>query len=101
MNLYDFKAPTTGEIFDTIFQNRDIKIVRIVSSDDIDETLYIQDDDEWVVVINGYALLDIDGERIELLSGDNIFIPKLTPHRVLKIEDKTLWLALHISTNTP
>lgn len=96
MNLYDYIAPKEGEIFDTLLENKNIKIVRIVSSDSVDNKIYIQDEDEWVVVLEGYAVLEIDGVAVELKKGDSLFIPKKIPHRVTKTKANTLWLAIHI-----
>ena len=96
MNLYNYIAPKNGEIFDTLLDNKSIKIVRIVSSDSVDNKIYIQDEDEWVVVLEGYAMLEIDGVAVELKKGDSLFIPKKIPHRVTKTKANTLWLAIHI-----
>ena len=96
MNLYNYIAPKNGEIFDTLLDNKSIKIVRIVSSDSVDNKIYIQDEEEWVVVLEGYAVLEIDGVVVELKNGDSLFIPKKIPHRVTKTKANTLWLAIHI-----
>ncbi len=97
MNLYDYKVPDTGEVFDTILEHKNIKIVRIVSSDDIEPKTYIQDEDEWVIVLEGEALLDIDGVQKKLNRGESLLISAKTPHSVVSAKTGTLWLAVHIS----
>jgi len=96
LNIFEFSAPTTGERFDTLFENEKVRIVRIVSSDKVEPELYIQQEDEWVVVLEGEATLDMDGEQIRLGKGDTLFIPAGTPHRVTSTAKGTLWLAVHI-----
>jgi len=98
MNLYDYIPPQVGESFDTLLDHRAIKIVRIVSSDSIESSLYIQDEDEWVVVIEGKATLEIESQRVILQRGDSLLIPAKAPHRVIDTLPDTLWLAIHIDS---
>jgi cupin 2 domain-containing protein len=95
-NLYKYITPTNGEIFKTLLEHKNIKIIRIVSSDNVDNTLYIQKEDEWVIVIDGQATLDIDGIDIILYRGDSLLIPSKTPHRVVETTSETIWLVIHI-----
>ena len=96
MNIFNCQAPYIGERFDTLFENEKVRIVRIVSSDNIEPTLYIQEEDEWVALLEGEATLDMDGEQIRLGKGDTLFIPAGTPHSVTSAAKGTLWLAVHI-----
>jgi len=96
MNLYDYALPAAGESFTPLLENEKVKILRIVSSDTPDDTLYDQEEDEWVVVLEGSATLEMEGRRIELQRGDTLFIPAHTPHRVLRTETGSLWIAVHI-----
>lgn len=95
MNIFDYKVPDIEEEFTTLFEGKSIKIVRIVSSDKVEPKEYCQDDDEFVVVLKGAAKLDIDEEIVTLKSGDTLYIPKETKHRVLETQKGTLWLAVH------
>ena len=97
MNLFDYQTPRRGERFDTLLETRNVRIVRIVSSDNIEPILYVQDDDEWVVVLEGEATLEVNGKEALLRKGDYLFIPASTPHRVIATAKGTLWLAVHIS----
>ena len=96
MNLYDYTVPKSGEDFTKLLDTPKAKIVRIVSSDTPPDTLYVQEEDEWVVVLEGEATLEIDGTQKRLQRGDMLFIPAQTPHRVLKTQHGTLWLAVHL-----
>ena len=96
MNFYNFAVPKNGEEFTTLLEHKNIKISRIVSSADIEPVEYMQDEDEWVVVIEGEATLLVEDEEKVLKKGDTLFIPAKTPHKVLKTKNNTLWLTVHI-----
>jgi len=97
MNLFDTSTPETGETFTTLFHNKNVKIIRIISSDRIEPVIYDQDEEEWVAVLEGEAVMELDGERITLKRGDTLLIPAHTPHTVLETQKGTVWLAVHIS----
>ncbi len=97
MNIYEYITPPKGEIFDNILQHKNIQITRIISSENITPKEYNQDVDEWVIVIEGGAILDINGERKSLQKGDSILIRAHTPHTVLSTVEDTIWLAIYIS----
>jgi len=97
MNLFDYTLPKTGETFTTLLQHKNIEIVRIVSADTLEEKCYIQEEDEWVIVLEGEATLEIEGTATRLRRGESLLIPAHTPHRVLQTQQGTLWLAVHIS----
>lgn len=96
MNIYDYITPQNGETFTTLLSHKNIKINRIVSSDALDETEYIQKEHEWLVLLEGEATLLVDKEERNLRKGDTLFIPAQTPHRVLHTQKGTVWLTVHI-----
>jgi len=96
LNLYDYSLPETGENFATLLEHKNVRIVRIVSSDKLEPTEYCQEEDEWVAVLEGEAELELTGEPRKLSRGEMLFIPARTPHKVLKTTPGTLWLAIHI-----
>jgi cupin 2 domain-containing protein len=98
MNLYDPTIPETGETFTTLLEHKNMRIVRIVSSDTLTPTEYIQDEDEWVVLIEGEATLEMAGKSVNLQRGESLFIPARTPHTVRQTARGTVWLAVHIYT---
>ena len=95
MHLFDYTLPESGEDFTTLLEHKNIKIVRIVTTS-VDDRLYCQEEDEWVVVLEGEAKLLIGEEETVLQRGDTLFIPAKTPHRILSAMKETVWLAVHI-----
>jgi cupin 2 domain-containing protein len=96
VNIYDYLTPQSGETFTTLLEHKNIKINRIVSSDDLDAKVYIQEEEEWLVVLEGQATLLLNDEKKTLLKGDTLFIPSKTPHRILSTQSGTVWLTVHI-----
>lgn len=102
-NLFaDLTPPLDGERFDVLLHHKGLTIERIVSSPRIAHERYVQAQDEWVVLLQGQAVLDVDGRKVALTSGDYLFLPCQTPHTVLQVSDGALWLAVHLhSTPCP
>lgn len=96
-------APAGGEVFAELLHCRNVRIERIVSSDRPDPTLYDQEQDEWVCLLQGEAELSLHGQRLSLCAGDHLFIPAHTPHRVLRTsgDPPCIWLAVHIHPGYP
>lgn len=96
-NLYEHAAPpVTGERFETLLQHKNLVIERICSSTDIPLTQYVQTQDEWVLLVQGAAEIEIDGKTESLKAGDYVFLPANTPHCVKKVTQGALWLAVHL-----
>jgi cupin 2 domain-containing protein len=89
-------APASGEHFEELARIGVTTIERIVSSDTPSPERYDQPQTEWVVLLRGEALLEVDGEPLRLRAGDYILIPAHTPHRVLETSRDALWLAVHV-----
>ena len=98
MNIYNFEVPNSGEDFTTLFENKNLKIVRIVSSDNLEILEYCQEEDEFVILLEGKAELELDGKKLILNRGDTQFIPAKTKHKVLATQKGTLWIAVHFTT---
>ncbi|MBN2721633.1 MAG: cupin domain-containing protein [Campylobacterales bacterium] len=96
MNIFDYKVHQNGEEFTALLEHKNIKIVRIISSDKLEPKVYIQEEDEWVAVLEGEATILIDNEPKILNKGDTLFIPSQTPHEIINVTNGTLWLAIHI-----
>jgi cupin 2 domain-containing protein len=88
-------APATGETFVPLVDTPRLLVEQILSSDSASDELYVQERDEWVVVLEGSAALDLNGTAIELTAGDWIVLPAGVAHRVLRTEPGTTWLAVH------
>lgn len=87
---------TRGEHFDTLLSHRNLVIERIVSGADVQPVEYVQPQDEWVLLVQGTAVMDVAGTRTVLGAGDYLFLPAGTPHRVESCEPGALWLAIHL-----
>ena len=96
MNIHDYILPQSGETLTSLLEHKNIKINRIVSSDELNETEYIQKEHEWLVLLEGEATLLLDNKERKLTKGDTLFIPSNTPHRVLHTQSGTVWLTVHI-----
>lgn len=94
-NLFDDLRPARGERFDTLLEHRRGRIVRIQGGVDSAKA-FVQDDDEFVVLVRGEATLEVQGESLQLEAGDHVFVPKKTPHSLLRSSDDALWLAVHL-----
>lgn len=57
---------------------------------------YLQAHAEWVTVLAGGAVVDVGGETVELGPGDWVVLPADVAHRVVRVEDGTSWLAVHL-----
>ena len=90
------KVPLVGEQFRKLVQVHNVVIEEIVSSALPDSFDYRQDHDEWVLVLEGGAQLDVDGTTVTLTSGEWVLIRADVAHRVLRTEAGTRWLAVHI-----
>jgi cupin 2 domain-containing protein len=98
-NLFDdLPVVASGEDFSELLRRGDLVIERIVSSSAPESVLYDQDQDEWVLLVEGRAMLEVAGEAIDLGPGDHLFIPAHTPHRVIATipAPRCIWLAVHL-----
>lgn len=89
------------EHFLTLCENRTVTIERIVSRSHSSPPgfWYDQNDDEWVIVLRGDAVLEFEGgELIQMNAGDHLLIPGHVRHRVNKTGPDTVWLAVRMKT---
>jgi mannose-6-phosphate isomerase-like protein (cupin superfamily) len=88
-------VPSHGESFNELATMGSTRVEHIISSATPDPSLQVQHRDEWVLVLSGRAVLEIDASRLELAAGDWVLLEAGTPHRVLTTERGTHWLAVH------
>ncbi|UTA47599.1 cupin domain-containing protein [Simiduia sp. 21SJ11W-1] len=96
-NLPDARA---NEVFEQLAGAGNCKIERIVSQGQTTPAgeWYDQPGTEWVLVLEGEALLEMDnGRQHHLHAGDHITLPAHCRHRVAwtKPDAATIWLAVH------
>lgn len=88
-------APPTGEHSEVLARLGGTVVEYILSGRMSSLVDYDQAHDEWVTVLEGGAVLQVDDERVVLNSGDWILLPAHVPHRLVEVEPGTRWLALH------
>ena len=99
MNLYEDlkKLSNQEENFQTLLENRRVKIDYIQSNMPQAGQWYNQTHDEWVLLLEGEATLEYNsGDTEALKRGDILLIPAHKTHRVAYTKENTLWLAIHL-----
>lgn len=97
--LKDIPESSKDEIFETIIQNRNIRIERIISYGQVTDKSYWydQDEDEFVIVLEGEAKIKYDeGKIFDLKKGNSLYIPANQKHQVIYTSNPTVWLAIFI-----
>jgi cupin 2 domain-containing protein len=95
----DYDQVPDGENFLTLFENRSVKIEKIVSHSHSSPAgfWYDQAEEEWVIVLRGAAALEFTGgEIVDMKEGDYVIIPRSVRHRVARTGKDTVWLAVHL-----
>ncbi|MFA5985506.1 MAG: cupin domain-containing protein [Methylococcaceae bacterium] len=92
----DAQPPEQGERFEELLRHCNLVIERIVSSAQITPTEYVQAQDEWVVLMQGEAVLRMQGTVLHLKSGDYVFIAAGVKHIVESASHGAIWLAVHL-----
>jgi mannose-6-phosphate isomerase-like protein (cupin superfamily) len=92
------EAPAVGERSHVLARPGGSGVVECILSGRLTSSVdYDQPYDEWVVVLDGGAVIEVGGESVALSKGDWILLPAHTPHRLVATEPATRWLALHAS----
>ncbi|MDZ4782088.1 MAG: cupin domain-containing protein [Planctomycetia bacterium] len=104
-NLFDDVPDTLpAELVEVLARGDGVRIERIVSRGHVSPEgfWYNQDEDEWVVLLQGAARLRFEDQEIELRPGDNLHIPARRRHRVewTSPDQPTVWLAVHFRPET-
>lgn len=90
---------TTEEVLQTLLETGSVRIERIVSQGQAspEDFWYDQEEDEWVAVLQGAAVVEIVGEAEprRLQPGDTLYLPAHCRHRVAWTDpdQPTVWLA--------
>ena len=95
-NLPD-RAP--NELVEVLTSGANVRIERIVSFGNTSPEgfWYDQDEQEWVLLLQGAARLTIEDRFVDLKTGDSLNIPAHTRHRVewTDTTQPTIWLAIY------
>ncbi len=96
-NIFDYTLPKINhENFYTHLQTEHTQIKTIVSNTLTTPQTFTQECDEWVVVLQGCAKIQMDKSVYKLKKGDTLFIPANTQHTLLKTKKVVVWLAVYI-----
>jgi len=87
-------APAEGERFTILAELPSLAVEQILSGRLTEPVSFLQDHDEWVVLLEGGAKLVVDGAHVELGPGDWLLLPAGCPHTLLETQPGTSWLAL-------
>jgi cupin 2 domain-containing protein len=90
-------APRIGETTDPLVTTDDgtPRLEQILSGKVDTPVDYLETTHEWVTLLAGGATLEVAGERIDLVPGDWVVLPADVPHRLMRVDEGTSWLALH------
>lgn len=96
--LSSIPATLPDEFTETLVQAKHVRIERIVSHGHVSppEFWYDQDEDEFVLLIQGSARLRFEESVLEMKVGDWLGIPAHRKHRVewTTPDETTVWLAV-------
>ena len=81
-----------------IFENNKMRVERIqnVWYSSPQGFWYDQDEDEWVQVTKGSAVLELEKSKVKLSAGDNIYIKAHERHRIAETSSDCEWLCVFI-----
>ena len=98
-NIFDniFIDKKNEQVFD-ILKKDNIRIEKIVSNGQKSEKdfWYEQEENEFIMVIDGDAIIEFEDKECELKKGDYLIIEKMIKHRVKYTDTNgpTIWLAV-------
>ncbi len=99
MNLFEnIPEDLPEELVEVLAESAQVRIERIVSDGQASPEgfWYDQQQNEWVLLVSGSAVLEFEDRSLEMNPGDHVLIPAHQKHRVAatsKVE-KTIWLAV-------
>ena len=99
-NLFDLPDPLPDdEEFTHLIRTGNLRIERIVSTGQTTPAgeWYDQDEDEWVALLQGIAVIEYEsGENLRLSAGDHVLLPAHCRHRVAYTSQNPpcIWIAV-------
>ena len=99
VNLYDLPSVPAGGEAETILCERGGVSVRRIVSNLARTEWYDQEEDEWLVLLEGRAELETEDGTVSLAKGDTLLLRAHCRHRVVSTSENALWLTVHIVTD--
>jgi cupin 2 domain-containing protein len=105
-NIYsDIPPALPEELVQALVKNASCRIERIVSQSHASPPgfWYDQQENEWVLLLQGAAKLRFENELVEMKPGDFLIIPAHRKHRVewTNPDEPTVWLAVFYEQSLP
>ena len=97
-NLFPTPSGHGEEDMTPLLQTSHLNLEHIVSRGQVSPRgfWYDQMDPEWVLLMRGTATLDFGAAgMLDLNAGDSLTIPAHAKHRVEKVSEDAVWVALH------
>ena len=92
--LDNLKFSKEEEVEEKVYEDEKVRVLRTMSLDQVTDFM-IQDEDEFVVLMEGKASIETDREVMEMKKGDFLFIEKGLRHRVID-QDRALWFCIFV-----
>jgi cupin 2 domain-containing protein len=89
------QAPEVGEDSQELAQLGNVLIEQTLAGALPSPVDYNQSHDEWALVLDGAAVLEVGDRRFDLVPGDWVLLPANVPHRLVESQPGTSWLAVH------
>jgi cupin 2 domain-containing protein len=87
-------APQRGEVVETVAVVSGVRIEQVLSGELAAPIDYVQDHDEWVVVLAGGADLVVEEKALTLAPGEWVLLPGGVAHRLVSTIPGTSWLVV-------
>ena len=99
MNLFDIeKIPNSEELTTILAESKNVRIERIISSGQISSEgfQYDQDENEFVALLQGEAVISYEDGSTKLKAGDTVLIPAHKKHRVdfTSVDPPCVWICV-------
>jgi len=86
------------EQFYELLKHDNVRVEKIVSNGQTTPSndWYDQEESEFVLLLEGHAIIEFDDKEVELLKGDYLIIEKHIRHRVkyTSTKEPSIWLAI-------
>ncbi len=98
-NIFEnIKIDKQNEQFFDLIKHENVRVEKIISNGQSSpkDFWYEQKENEFVLLLEGFAILEFEDEEVELKKGDYLNIPAFKKHRVKYTSQKepTIWLAV-------
>ena len=94
----NIKIDKNKEQFFELLSNDKVRVEKIVSNGQItpNNEWYDQDENEFVLLLEGHAIIEFEDKEVELNKGDYLIIEKHIRHRVkyTSKNESSIWLAV-------